>query len=71
MSSPEAPTPVEIDGPPGDPVLPGLGGQSLPSPENPSGLPTGPDFRQVHAEMATVEDEGSLVKRRGEPRVGT
>jgi hypothetical protein len=56
--------------PQGDPVLPGLRSRSLPSPRNPSGLPTGPDFRQVHAEMATAEDEGSLVKRRWEPRVG-
>jgi hypothetical protein len=50
--------------PQGDPVLPGLRGRSMPSPGNPSGLPTGPDFRQVHAEMATTEDEGSLVKHR-------
>jgi hypothetical protein len=55
----------------GDPVLPGLRGCSLPSPGNPSGLPTGPDFRQVHAEMVKAEDEGSHVKRRWEPRVGT
>jgi hypothetical protein len=57
--------------PQGDPVLPDLRGRSMPSPGNPSGLPTGPDFRQVHAEMATTEDEGSLVKHRREPRVGT
>jgi hypothetical protein len=30
--------------PQGDPVLLGLRGQSLPSPGNPFGLPTGPDF---------------------------
>jgi hypothetical protein len=54
-----------------DPVLPGLRGRSLPSLGNPSGLHAGPDFRQVHAEMATAEDKGSLVKRRWEPRVGT
>jgi hypothetical protein len=52
-------------------MLPGLWSRSLPSPENPSGLPTGPDFRQVHAEMATAEDKGSLVERRWEPRVET
>jgi hypothetical protein len=57
--------------PQGDPVLPGLQGRSLPSHGNPSGLPTGSDFRQVHAAMATAEDKGSLVKRRWEPRVGT
>jgi hypothetical protein len=52
-------------------VLPGLQGRSLPSPRNPSGFPAGPDFRQVHAEMATAEDEGSLVKHIWGPRVGT
>jgi hypothetical protein len=52
-------------------VLPGLRARSLPSPENPSGLPTGPDFRQVHAEMATTEDKGFLIERRWETRVGT
>jgi hypothetical protein len=57
--------------PQGDPVLPSLRGRSLPSPGNPSRLPMGPDFRQVHAEMSTAEDEGSLIKRRWEPRVGT
>jgi hypothetical protein len=57
--------------PQGDPVLPVLWGRSPPSPRNPSRLPTGPDFRQVHVEMATSEDEGSLVKRKWEPRVGT
>jgi hypothetical protein len=41
-----------------DPVLPGLRGRSLPSPGNPSGPPTGPDFRQVHAEMATARGRG-------------
>jgi hypothetical protein len=58
-------------GPQGDPVLPGLRGRNMPSPGNPSGVPTGPDFQQVDAEMATAEDEGSLVKRRREPRDGT
>jgi hypothetical protein len=53
----------------GDPVLPGLRGRSLPSTGNPSWLPTGLDFKQVHVEMAIAEDEGSLVKRRWEPRV--
>jgi hypothetical protein len=57
--------------PQGDLVPPGLRGRSLPSSGNPSRLPTGPDFRQVHAEMATAEDEGSLVKHRWEPRVRT
>jgi hypothetical protein len=57
--------------PQGDPVLPGLRGRSRSSPGNPYGLPTSPNFRQYHAEMATVEDEGPLVKRRREPRVGT
>jgi hypothetical protein len=52
-------------------VLPDLLGRSLPSPENPSVLPTGLDSRQVHIEMATAEDKGSLVERRWEPRVGT
>jgi hypothetical protein len=52
-------------------MLPGLRGRSLPPPRNPFGLPAGPDFRQVHAEMATAEDEGSLVERRWEPKVGT
>jgi hypothetical protein len=32
----------QLDGPLEGPVLPGLRGQSLPSPGNPSGLPTGP-----------------------------
>jgi hypothetical protein len=39
-------------------MLPGLRGQSLPSPGNPSGLPAGPGFWQVHAEMATVRGRG-------------
>jgi hypothetical protein len=41
-----------------DPVLPGLWGQSLPTPGNPPGLPTGPGLRQVHAEMATARGRG-------------
>jgi hypothetical protein len=48
-----------------DPVLPGLRGRSLHSPENPSGLPTGPDFRQVHTEIATAEDKGLRAPRGG------
>jgi hypothetical protein len=44
--------------PRGDPVLPGLRGRSLPSPKNPSGLPMGPDFRSVYAEMATARGRG-------------
>jgi hypothetical protein len=51
-------------------MLLGLRGRSLPSPGNPSGLPTGPDFRQVHAEMATAEDEGSLSNADGNPGSG-
>jgi hypothetical protein len=54
-----------------DPVLPGLRGRSLPSP--------GPllDSPQVQASDKSMqkwlqhEDEGSLIKRRREPRVGT
>jgi hypothetical protein len=41
-----------------DPVLPDLRGRSLPSPGNPSGLPAGPGFSQVHAEMATAGGRG-------------
>jgi hypothetical protein len=52
-------------------VLPGLRGRNLPSPGNPYGLPMGPDFRQVHAKMATAINEGSLIERRWEPKVGT
>jgi hypothetical protein len=42
----------------GDPVLPGVRGRSLPSPGNPPGLPTGPDLRRAHAEMATARGQG-------------
>jgi hypothetical protein len=52
-------------------VSPGLRGRSLSSPGNPTGLPTGPVLRWDHAGMATARDEGSSVKRRWEPRVGT
>jgi hypothetical protein len=52
-------------------VLPGLRGRSLPPLGNPPGLPAGLDFRQVHAETIVAEDEGSLVERRWEPKVGT
>jgi hypothetical protein len=41
-----------------DPVLLGLRGRSLPSPGNPSGLPMGPGFSQVHAEMAIARVRG-------------
>jgi hypothetical protein len=41
-----------------DPVLLGLRGRSLPSPGNPSGLPVGPGFSQVHAEMTTTRGRG-------------
>jgi hypothetical protein len=41
-----------------DPVLPGLRGRSLPSLGNPFGLPVGPGFSQVHAEMATARGRG-------------
>jgi hypothetical protein len=54
-----------------DPMLLGLQGRSLPSPGDPFGLPTGPGFRQVRAEITTAEDKGSLVKRRRGPWVGT
>jgi hypothetical protein len=33
--------------------------------------PTGPSCRQVHAEETTARDEGSRVKCRREPWVGT
>jgi hypothetical protein len=52
-------------------VSPGLWSLSLPSSVNPSGFPTGPVFQQVHAGMATAKDEGSRVKCRWGPRVGT
>jgi hypothetical protein len=73
MSSPEAPTPVGITRwtSRGTPCSPGYVAEACLPPGNPSGLPTGPDFRQVHAEMVTAKDEGSLVKRRWEPRVRT
>jgi hypothetical protein len=41
-----------------DPVLPGVRGRSLPSPGNPPELPTGPDLRRAHAEMATARGQG-------------
>jgi hypothetical protein len=40
-------------------------------PRKPFWTPTGPDFRHVHAEMATIKDEGSLIKHRWKPKVGT
>jgi hypothetical protein len=60
MSSPETPTLVATTRwtPRRDPVLPGLQGRSLPSPGNPYGLPTGPGFWQIHAEMTTSRGRG-------------
>jgi hypothetical protein len=52
-------------------VSPGLWGRSLSSPGKPTGLPMGPVLRWDHAGMATAKDEGSFVKCRWEPRVGT
>jgi hypothetical protein len=39
-------------------VLPGLRGQSLPSPGNPSGLPMGPAFRWVYVGATIVQGRG-------------
>jgi hypothetical protein len=65
MSSPEAPTSVETTRwtPKGTPCPPVYGAEACLPPETLLDS-TGPDFRQVHVEMATAEDEGSLVKRR-------
>jgi hypothetical protein len=70
MSSPETLTPVatarRATG--GDPVLPGLRGQSLPSPGHPSGLPTGPVSVQKRLQRKDVD---SISKCRWEPWVRT
>jgi hypothetical protein len=42
----------------------------MPSSGNPSGFPTGPGCRQVHAEVATAKDEGPVSNADGDPGSG-
>jgi hypothetical protein len=59
MSSLETPIPVKATRrTTRGPVLPGLRGRSLPSPGNPSRLPTGPTFRWVCVGATTTRGRG-------------
>jgi hypothetical protein len=54
-----------------DPVLPGLRGRSLPSPETLLDSPRVQASDKSTQKWLQHEDEDSLIKRRWEPRVGT
>jgi hypothetical protein len=71
MSSLEAPTPVEIARwvPRGTPCPPVYGAEACLPPETLLDSPRVQISDRIHAEMATAEDEGSLVKCRWEPGV--
>ena len=73
MSSPEAPTPVEITRwtPRGTPCSPVYGAEACLPPETLLDSPRVQASDKSMQKWLQHEDEDSLIKRRWEPRVGT